>query len=230
MTYLSLLLIEDDPVWLDTLQAMAAQLGFRAIRSATTLAQASQLLEEQQPDFIVADMVLPDGLSVELLSKAYPQLPVIFQTAYPREDLLRQAIRMPHIGFLVKPFGLFGLKAALEMLCTQLPGLILHTPKGITIPGKHGTQVMIQFDAIYWIKAEGNYSIIRTMDQKHVLKRSLRKLVSELPKTFIQIQKGYVVNRSLIGRLSTTALEVNQEWIPIGRTYRKQILARIQSG
>ncbi|MVM41691.1 hypothetical protein GO730_35175 [Spirosoma sp. HMF3257] len=78
-------------------------------------------------------------------------------------------------------------------------------------------------------QGEGNYSIIYTLDQKYVLKRSLRKVMDDLPNYFIQAQKAYLVNQHHIESIKGSTLEINQQLIPIGRNYRKQLLESIVS-
>ncbi|MVM41692.1 response regulator [Spirosoma sp. HMF3257] len=121
MNQFNTLIIEDDPIWLYRLQQMFTQLNLGPTRSATTLTQARQLIEEQLPDLVIADIVLPDGLSFELFLLNFKQLPVIFQTNFAREEFLMKAIRMPNIGFLVKPFEPFNLRASVELLISRMP-------------------------------------------------------------------------------------------------------------
>ncbi|MBN8827015.1 MULTISPECIES: LytTR family DNA-binding domain-containing protein [unclassified Spirosoma] len=224
MTNLNVLIIEDDPVWQFSLQAMFGQLDVASVRLASSIAEANQKLHEQLPDLVIADIVLPDGLSLGLFTQNYKQLPVIFQTAYTKDDYLRRAITMPNIGFLVKPFEVFGLKAAIEILFAQKPITLFPAANSITTTDKRRQRIDIPLDEIYWIKGEGNYSIIHTVDQKYVLKRSLRKLALELTDRFIQVQKAYIINIHYIERILESTVQINQQPIPIGRAYKKNLL------
>ncbi|QMW04160.1 LytTR family transcriptional regulator DNA-binding domain-containing protein [Spirosoma foliorum] len=68
------------------------------------------------------------------------------------------------------------------------------------------------------------------MDQKYALKRSLRKVINELPEQFMQVQRAYMVNRNYIDYIRNSMVEVRQHLISIGRAYRKRVLTSIQSG
>lgn len=224
MNKLNVLIIEDDPIWQFSLQAMFSQLPVATIRLAGSIAEASQQLNAQLPDLVIADIVLPDGLSLALFTQNYKHLPVIFQTAYTKDDYLRRAITMPHIGFLVKPFELFSLKAAIEILLSQQSGKLIAPTDSITITDKHRQRIEVPLEQICWIKGEGNYSILHTVDQKYVLKRSLRKLALDLTDRFIQVQKAYIINIQYIERILDSTVQINQQAIPIGRAYKKNLL------
>lgn len=231
MSNFSTLLIEDDLMWLRKLEAMFSQLNLGPFRSATTLAEARQLMAEQLPDLVIADIVLPDGLSFELFRAPYQHLPVIFQTAYANDEFLRKAIARLTPGFLLKPFDGFALQVAVVLIQARLPTrpLAVDTSRGLSVIGNHGEQLTIGFDAIYWIKGEGNYSILYTQERKYALKRSLRQLLQELPPNFVQAQKAYIINRNYVEGVMGSALQIKQERITIGRVYKKQVLSSMAS-
>jgi len=84
---------------------------------------------------------------------------------------------------------------------------------------------------IEWVESDGNYSIINTNDKKFVVKISLTKFKQELPEdNFIQIHKRYIVNIKKINGIDPLNNEVilDTQTIPIGRTYKKELLNRLK--
>ncbi|MVM40418.1 response regulator [Spirosoma sp. HMF3257] len=224
MNNLRILIIEDDLIWQLKLQMMLEQLNMGTIQFASSLEEAEQLLDTQLPDLVIADIVMADGLSFELLTKKHKQLPTVFQTGYAKEDFIRRAILLPNVEFLLKPFERFSLHAAIELLFSRIPSTISQPPTSISVIGKHNQRLLIPFDEIYWIKAEGNYSIINTIDQKYVLKRSLRKVADELTFYFVQVQKAYIINSNYVERVGESMVQINHQSIQIGRKYKKNLL------
>jgi len=84
---------------------------------------------------------------------------------------------------------------------------------------------------IEWVESDGNYSIINTNDKKFAVKISLTKFKQELPENnFIQIHKRYIVNIKKINGIDPLNNEVilDNQTIPIGRTYKKELLNRLK--
>lgn len=221
MNKLKILVIEDDLIWQLKLQMMLEQLNIGTIMLASNLAEAQQLLSTQLPDLVIADIVMPDGIVFTILTKNYKQLPVIYQTGYSQEGFLKKALAMPNIGFLMKPFERFALQATIEVLLSKVRVSTDMPSDSISVIGKHKHRIDVSLEGIYWVKAEGNYSIINTIDQKYVLKRSLRKVGDDLTVSFIQIHKSYIINVKYVERIGEAEVYINRQSIPIGRKYRK---------
>ena len=102
----SILIIEDDPTYIQVLTYELKQLGWQ-VNTETTIESARDYLSENQPEIIVSDVFLPDGsgidFSTELMNIAQNSL-VILITGFPD---LKQAIET--LGgnvydYLLKPF------------------------------------------------------------------------------------------------------------------------------
>ena len=102
----SILIIEDDPTYIQVLTYELKQLGWQ-VNTETTIESARDYLSENQPEIIVSDVFLPDGsgidFSTELMNFAQNSL-VILITGFPD---LKQAIET--LGgnvydYLLKPF------------------------------------------------------------------------------------------------------------------------------
>ncbi len=74
------------------------------------------LLEEQRPDLALLDLVLPgtDGIDLmgEILQRA--DVPVIFLSAYGRDELIARAFEMGAVDYVVKPFSPTELSARIK--------------------------------------------------------------------------------------------------------------------
>ena len=74
------------------------------------------LLEEQRPDLALLDLVLPgtDGIDLmgEILERA--DVPVIFLSAYGRDELIARAFEMGAVDYVVKPFSPTELSARIK--------------------------------------------------------------------------------------------------------------------
>lgn len=109
------LLIEDEPAVadgiVDLLDASEA-----VVRVASSGAAALEMIEDELPEVVMLDVGLPDIDGVDLFAAIrirWPELPVLFSTGHGDQARLDQVLRLPHVGHLVKPFGLPEVTAAL---------------------------------------------------------------------------------------------------------------------
>ncbi len=76
---------------------------------------------EWGPHAIVLDIGLPDidGTKVfEAIARAYPRMPVVFSSGHGDESQLEQQTARPHVAFLLKPYDIDTLLAALDRVVT----------------------------------------------------------------------------------------------------------------
>lgn len=99
-------IIEDEPLIALDIKGIVTDMGHHVTGIARTRAEAVALGKREQPDLILADIHLADESSgvdaVADLLKEYPDIPVIFITAYPERLLTGEK---PEPAFLItKPF------------------------------------------------------------------------------------------------------------------------------
>ena len=84
---------------------------------ASSGAEALARLAEESPDVVVLDMRLPDTDGVDLLRRireARPAVPVIITTAYVSVEPQLHVLDLAHSAYLIKPFDLDELGAAID--------------------------------------------------------------------------------------------------------------------
>jgi signal transduction histidine kinase/ActR/RegA family two-component response regulator len=103
------LLVEDDPMVLETTEAMLEELGYH-VDSATNPDEALSYvyLSERPPDLLLTDVVLPGMNGRELAEQLlafFPDLKVVFTSGYTEDDVLRRGVASEKVHFLPKPFS-----------------------------------------------------------------------------------------------------------------------------
>lgn len=83
--------------------------GFEVVDSALTAAEAAERLAKPGVDLVLLDMFLPDASGLDLLRRvraaSAAPLDVIMVTAAPEPELVRQALELGVVDYLLKPFG-----------------------------------------------------------------------------------------------------------------------------
>lgn len=108
---LQVLVVDDEPLLCRMVSVMLKRVGY-AIRTANNGSEALKAVEEQKPDLITLDVMMPDmsGLDVARFlraNEATASIPIIFVTALDRSvsDELRALSEQPGIYHLDKPFS-----------------------------------------------------------------------------------------------------------------------------
>jgi len=92
-------------------------------------------------------------------------------------------------------------------------------------------QRKVPLEEIFFIEANGNYTIIITEKKKFVLKTSLKKMLDELPaRKFFQVHRNFAVQIEKIEKIDTGAGEIiiMEHAIPLGRKYKDFLLAGLR--
>jgi len=104
-TVYQVLLVEDDPPIRTRLAVALASQGDCIVTTAGSLQQARSLLAQLQPDLIVSDLRLPDGLAVDLLAEArerHPRVEILVISVLGDETTILAAIAAGASGYLLK--------------------------------------------------------------------------------------------------------------------------------
>ena len=92
--------------------------GFDVVGEATTGREALELVEKLRPDLVLLDIYLPDENGIELMRKlravAAPPIDVIAITSAKDVDVLRDAMQLGVVHYIVKPFTFLTFRERLE--------------------------------------------------------------------------------------------------------------------
>ncbi len=119
MTTRSILLVDDDRLTRFSLSKILGRAGYR-VREAATGAEGLAAVDEERPDIVFLDIVLPDrcGFSVLRAIRAnHPQLPVVMMTAHLTPEAAREAKSLGAWAYLAKPCNPAELQS---IICTAL--------------------------------------------------------------------------------------------------------------
>lgn len=99
-----LLIADDDRVVLFTLAEGLREAGFEVIE-ARDGRRALELCIDTPPDLALLDIRMPglNGLELARRLRAETMVPFLFLTAYDDEDMVREAVKLGALGYLVKP-------------------------------------------------------------------------------------------------------------------------------
>ena len=100
------LAVDDDPEALRYIRDTLTEAGFTTMVTAFP-EDAFRLMETSRPDLVLLDWLLPEADGIELLPSILEiaDVPVIFLSAYGREDVIVRAFELGATDYVIKPFS-----------------------------------------------------------------------------------------------------------------------------
>src|SRR5271165_925492 len=112
----SILIVDDEALTLRTTGRALDGEGFEVLLAATG-EEALKAIAEQQPDFALLDVVLPDINGIEVLRQARtisPSTIIVMMSAYHMVDRAVEAMKLGAYDFLIKPFHIADMVSTLK--------------------------------------------------------------------------------------------------------------------
>ena len=100
------LVVDDDPQELRYVRDVLVNAGYQPVVTGDP-EEAVRLMTEERPRLALLDLVLPDSDGIELMRAILriADVPVIFLSAYGRDDTIARAFEMGAVDYVVKPFS-----------------------------------------------------------------------------------------------------------------------------
>ncbi|MDA8187943.1 MAG: response regulator transcription factor [Dehalococcoidales bacterium] len=116
-----ILLVEDDPPYVRLLRANLTTLGYKVLAAPDGLS-ATALLQEDEPDLVILDIMLPDidGFEVCKRIRQFSGVPIIILTAKGDENDKVLGFELGADDYLTKPFGARELLARVQAVLRRL--------------------------------------------------------------------------------------------------------------
>jgi two-component system, LytTR family, response regulator LytT len=183
------LIVDDEaPARSELRYLLDAHDDIRVVGEAGTAAGADELLRAGGYDVVFLDVELPglSGLELAPLARAA----VVFVTAHERYAV--DAFAVEAFDYLLKPVDPGRLERVLDRLRAAVPDPVAPVAKiAVVAPG--GSE-LVDFDELYYVQADGDYSRVHTYDRSYLSTASLGELSARLGPGFARIHRSYLVN------------------------------------
>ena len=110
------LVVDDDPQVLGYIRGIIEDAGFSPLVTGDPK-EVTDLIETRQPDLVLLDLLLPGTDGIELMQDvpALADRPVIFLSAYGRDETIARALETGAVDYIVKPFSPTELVARIQV-------------------------------------------------------------------------------------------------------------------
>lgn len=215
---MKILLIEDEPLVAKNLENLVKQIESTSIL-LEIIGSVKETLDwfknNAEPDLILSDIQLSDGVSFDIFQEIQPQCPIIFTTAY--DEYAIRAFKLNSIDYLLKPIDKEELRCAFEKFKKlnktdgfkeQLNHLLSDLGNRSTLPkfktrftAHHQRNIVavtieriacFYRDEVIWIQTTDNQRLITDYNSLDEIEELLN------PEGFFRANRQFIVNKQAI--------------------------------
>ncbi len=216
---ISTIIVEDDPIFRDMLLDMLpkASIPTKLLATSATIRQAREAIEEHNPQLLLLDVELPDGMGMDLLNQdeEFGNFETIFITSYDKYAI--DAIKKNAADYIVKPVKLPELNEALAKVkkrlevyskllqvdelnayVTKLKQQNLQENK-IMINTNDGA-IFVKVGEIIKLESESNYTVLYLESGKKIIASKTLSVFEEMlhELNFARVHRSFVINLTKI--------------------------------
>lgn len=242
-------IVEDESIVAKDLQATLQKLGYSVLGISNNGEDAIEKIAELNPNLVLMDIMIKGsltGIQVAEVIKMEQNIPVIFLTAYADESTLLKAKKAEPYGYILKPFKEIDLRSTIEMAVYKhskddeikkerdfLYSIVEHkdeASKNILFVKSNSRLVKLNLKDIFYVEALKDYVVLNTQDTRYVIHSTMKDIEKKLDNgDFIRVHRSFIARIDKIQSIEsqTVILEQNKKSLPIGGSYREELLKKI---
>lgn len=231
MSRYTCIVIEDEPLAQNVLKKYIGEHpSLELVSVCSDAMEAQAILTQQNIHLLFLDINLPKLSGINFIKTlVHPPL-VIFTTAYP--EFAVEGFELNAVDYLLKPFSferfLKAVNKAIEKLSQATQVNTTGNSSFIFIKSDKKIH-KVDLESIQYIEAIGDYMKVVTDSGQLIVNETMKKMKEELPgNLFIRVHKSFIISRRKIRFIEGNYVQVVDKSIPIGATYRSEVLASIE--
>lgn len=229
------LLVDDEFLALEIIESYLQQLGGFTVIKCTSAMEAFTILQEKKIDVIFLDIHMPRLTGLDLL-KTLKNKPKVIITSAHREYAL-EGFDLDVVDYLLKPVSFERFLQALA----KVSSIQQHPPSVAVSPSQQEDafiylkeekkMVKIFIRDILYIESIKDYIKVNLNDKQVITYQRISYMQEKLPDDkFVRIHKSFIVSLDKIDFYSNENVTIRGHMIPIGRSYKNQVIAIINKG
>lgn len=228
------LIVDDEPLAINVIKGYIQKVPqLELVTTCTDAIQAFQVLNEQTIDLLFLDIEMPGLNGIDFI-KSLNQAPAIVLTTAFREYAI-ESYEIDVLDYLLKPisFGRFfkSISKYLQNNGENSPATQQNTPtksQGSIYVYSNKKNVKVYLDDIWYIESVKDYVKIHTGAEYIISKDTISRYESLLPPSFLRVHRSYIINTAKIKAFTHHDIEIGDKEIPIGTSYKKEVIARLK--
>jgi two-component system LytT family response regulator len=224
MKTISCIILDDEPLAVKLLHDYAQKIAeLEVVYAGSDVYKVIDLLRSKTIDLIFLDIQMPELTGMEIMQLFNREHNFIITSAY--QEYALDAYQFKVVDFLLKPITFNRFYQAVEKFI-QWQESFQRTPvTGHLMVKADRKHHQVAVDTIIYIEGLKDYIRIHTANDKIIVWENMKDILEKLPaQQFIRIHRSYIIPVNKIKLIEGNRVQLqNQEYLPIGETYRKMV-------
>ena len=231
MKKLRCLIVEDEPLAAEVLADYISQMRqLELVGICEDAIYATEALRKENIDVIFLDIHLPKLKGLDFIKSLQDPPQIIITTAYHQYAL--EGFELSVVDYLLKPIEFSRFLQAVNKLKTRTTATakrnVAKKERAFRFFNVKKKKVKVYLDEILYIESRKDYVKIHTNDQCLTTKFQLGELESILEEAkLLRIHRSFLVSKDHIKAFSATEIEVADQKLPIGRSYKDSVFENL---
>lgn len=202
--------------------------GCTVVKVCRNAVEAYEILQTESIDALFLDIKMPILTGTDFLRSLKNPPLVVFTTAYDKYAL--EGYELNVIDYLLKPIALPRLLQAVEKIRSRL-----NEQKGVASVDDHifirqdQKLLKLSFKEMLYVEGLQNYVRIHLVQQNFIAGYTMKVFEEMLPvQLFLRIHRSYIVYLPAIKAIKGNMVELSTISLPIGLSYKEQLLNAIK--
>ncbi len=237
---MKILIVEDDTLISESVGDILRMLDHQVVGVADNAQNALELCNQHQPEIALLDIQIAgdiDGVELAEIIRDQFDIPFIFTTAFADNATISRARDMGPFGYLVKPYGVKEVNAAIQVAKASFDRLkkaekanssmskIIDNSLFLKVENK---LIKVKIDDILFVEAKGDYALFKTKAKGYIVHTTIKKVQDRLEAfNFQKVHRSFVVNISKIIDIEESNLLIDDKVIPISRANKDSLINKL---
>jgi len=228
------IIVDDEAIAREIIASHVAQIEtIKVIAQCKNAIEAFNFISNNKVDLIFLDINMPEISGISFAKSINKDIKIIFTTAY--RDYAVEGFDLQAVDYLLKPIAFERLLQAVnryfEVTSTTIDTTLTTTESNDFIFVRSDRRMLkVDFNAIIYVESYSDYIKIHLRDETITTRETITSIEAKLPKTqFLRIHRSYIVCIAKIQSFTNEHITVNRKALSISRSYKKEVLKRLEN-
>lgn len=204
---------------------------YKSCKNAT---EAFNAISSEKIDLVFLDINMPEISGLAFAKSINKDIKVIFTTAY--REYAVDGFDLQAVDYLLKPISFERLLQAINKFTNENvqistePIVETHEKTDFIFVRADRKMVKINFSEINYIESLSDYIQINLIDKTITTRETISNIEAKLAQhQFLRIHRSFIISINKIELFTNEFVEIRNKAIPISRTYKNNVLKKLES-
>ena len=226
---ISCLIVDDESIARDIIETHLNKIpNIKLVAKCSSAIEAFSQIRNHTIDLVFLDINMPEISGISFAKSINKNIKIIFTTAY--RDYAVEGFELQAVDYLLKPISFDRLLKAVNNYFdinseTKINPIQKNINNDFMFVRSDRRMIKIDFSAIIYIESYSDYIKIHLTSETITTRENISDIQAKLPKAqFIRIHRSYIISMAKISSFTNEEISINNNSLPISRSYKKEVL------